>query len=150
MLRRMILALAVTTTVALGALFLARRNPVVFAYHEVGSPSAEPTWVFFNPFRDRSPERTATGLLHRLQVGDTIETPRLFRGLSPERVLELGKLEAEYPLTGWKLAHRIDERTEVRLVFRVSRGPSERLISTVWVTFRLRGGWEPFMYESWY
>ena len=89
------------------------------------------------------------GLLHRLQVGDTIETLRLFRGLSPERVLELGKLEAEYPLTGWKLAHRIDERTEVRLVFPVSRGPSERLISTVWVPFRLRGDWEPFMYESW-
>jgi hypothetical protein len=128
-------------TVVIGAvavgIVLVGRKPVLFSFTDPGE-LRRPSFSLLNPFRNREPEKAAEDVLRDLGRGDV--TSALERVQSEERVSpDLYAKEQEYPLRKWKLANREDNAHEVTLLYRASRGSSERFDWDVRMRVQRRG-----------
>jgi hypothetical protein len=94
-------------------------KPVVYSYSDPATPSLVPTFVVFNPFRDREPENTAQQLLNRLKKGECERAiSNLFSAADLQIICEK---EAKYKLEDWDLRDRTDQDDTVSLHYRVKR-----------------------------
>ena len=117
-----------------------------------GDRVGEPEFTIFNPFRDRSPERTAEAFLEQMRSGTCTEA---VTGLNntPEYNEELCGRESNYPLVAWRLENRSgDAAAKVRMYFRAHRKTYRAgYRGQLWLTVERRGGdWQVSEYECWY
>ena len=132
-------------------LYASRSNPVLYRYLLQGDPVGEPEFAIFNPFRDRSPERTAEAFLEHLRAGNCAE---VITGLNntPDYNQEICGRESNYPLVAWRLENRTGDAARVRMYYEVQRKTYRPAFQgQLWVTVERRGGnWQVSQYESWY
>ena len=148
---RIALGFLVAGVLMLVALFLARSHAVIFSYRESGNPTGDASWTILNPFRDRAPEQTSELLLKSLQSGSNPDPFGKLSRVTPTYASYLAKMEAEYPITAWKLISREDPEVAVRPAYRIARGTSSELDSRVWITVQFRQGkWEVIDFDAWY
>jgi len=131
-------------------LFVMQSGPVLYRYFEAGSPTREPAFTIFNPFRDRHPERSAEDFLQRLKDGDC-QSPMagLAHGLQYQQ--DTCEHEKTNALTSWQLRNRTDEPERVRMYYQVGRQKHPDLKGQVWVTVEKRGDqWQVTRYDRSY
>lgn len=96
-------------------------KPVLWSLAESGDPSSVPTYVIFNPFRDKAPEGEAEQFLTILKEGGcekAVAGLRIHRDFS-----DMCERESRYKLENWKLSYRKDSVKTVELYYSVSRPP---------------------------
>jgi hypothetical protein len=126
-----VIAVIAIGTVAVG------RKPVLFSFTDQGE-LRRPAFSLLNPFRNREPEKAAEDVLRDLGRGDVATA--LERVQSTERVSpDVYAKELEYPVRKWKLADRRDSAHEVMLLYRASRGSSERFDWDIRMSVQKRG-----------
>jgi hypothetical protein len=131
-------------------LYAVRSTSVLYAYVEAGSPTKEPAFSIFNPFRDRGPERSAEEFLELLKAGQCAQAMAALP-VNPERRQDTCEREGSYPLASWSLGNRRDEPQKVIMYYRVKRENLNDIRGPVWVTVEKQGGrWHVTRYESIY
>lgn len=103
-------------------------GPVVWSFKEKGSPTSEPSFAVFNPFRERHPEIEAEKILSLLKNG---ECGRVFAGLE-RRDADMCERESINGLEDWRLSNREDNGGAVRLYYRVKRKPVDAYAGEMW------------------
>jgi hypothetical protein len=147
------LRLLVLATIGVGiivvALYLSRSKAVLYGFVEGGSPTGEPVFSVFNPFRDRDPERCAEAFLALLKAGrckdavSTLEDEQSYREYICEQ-------EKDVPLSGWRLLNRSYEGAALKLYY-WDWTPGIDVNGELWVTVDKRDGqWRVTDYERWY
>ena len=146
-----LLILAATLMLGIVAyLFVMQSRSVLYRYFETGSPTKEPVFAIFNPFRDRLPERSTENFLQRLKDG---ACQSAMSGLAYELQYQQETCEHEMTnaLTTWRLTNRTDEPQSVRLYYQVGRKKYPDLKGQVWLTVEKRGNhWEVTRYDRSY
>ena len=148
---RVVGAVAVLLVIgALACLFVRRSRPVVWSYRELGDPSGEPSRAFFNPFRDRSPERVAGSLLRCVSRGETQKAiAQVGRAGARDEVVAL---TSHVRLRSWRLANRTDSPGSVELFYWTRWGTSSSWDTPVWVSVQRSLGvvpWRVVGFRSW-
>ena len=149
---KLVLVLIVLICGGLGGLFAMQSRSVLYRFVVPGTPSKEPAYAIFNPFRDRQPERSADEFLTQLQHGDCESAMgALSQAHSPEYRQTTCEREQTYRLMSWKLKNRTDESNTVRLYYEVKRQQYSGNTGQVWVTVENAGGlWRVTRYDRAY
>lgn len=127
----LIIALLVATA---GYLYYQHSIPLLYRHSEPGDPVKEPTFAIFNPFRDRSPERSAEAFLAALKAGQCDVAMSFLSDRSVERIQEMCERDKEHPLVDWRLRNRSDQFDKVRIYFQVNRSGYDGYKGQSWVT----------------
>ena len=127
-----------------------RSQPVLFSYVEKGDPVREPVFAIFNPFRDRSPERSAEGFLENIKAGQCdCELAGIVN--SPEHNQEVCKREKQSPLSGWRMMNRTDQDDTIRMYYEVRRKTYDGIHGQLWVSLARQGAdWKVTRYDCSY
>lgn len=146
-----LLIVATTLVLVVAAyLFVMQSRSVLYRYFEAGSPTREPAFAIFNPFRDRQPEKSAGEFLQQLKEGNC---QRAMSGLAHEIQYQEDTCDHEKTntLTSWRLRNRTDEPQSARLYYLVGRKSYKGLEGQVWVTVQKRGNeWKVTRYDRSY
>ena len=127
-----------------------RSKPLLYSYVEKGNPVKEPVFAIFNPFRDRSPERSAEAFLENMRAG---QCERAMVGVfgSPEHNQEVCRLEKGSPLSSWRMMNRTDQDEMVRMYYEVSRTTYDGHQGQLWVSLARHGAdWKVTRYDCYY
>lgn len=126
--------------VVLGVLWLLTSSKsVIWTFKESGDPSGEPSFVVFNPFREKRSEAEAEKVLNLLKSG---ECQKAVQNLDNGDYAELCEKESLYPLEDWKLSNRNDIEGLVKLFYRVKRKPRPDYFEGVWIDLeQTANGW---------
>lgn len=146
-----LLVVAGTIMVGLGTYLLVMQSrSVLYRYFEAGSPTKEPAFVIFNPFRDRHPENVAEIFLQRMKEGKCQDVmSELIHDIQYQQ--DTCEHERTNSLTSWQLRNRADEPQSVRLYYQVGREKFPDLKGQVWVTVEKRGDqWQVTRYDRSY
>lgn len=115
-LNKLALGVVLASSLLFGGAFAARSRPVLFqvfaqTHCACGEYFEEVTgWTVFNPFRDRSPERSAAQFLDELKDGKCTVDDQLCRhALDEHRISE------------WRLENRHDRNGRVELYYRLTK-----------------------------
>lgn len=149
---KLLIVLLVVVVSVLTFLFAMNSRSVIYRHSWPGSPSKEPAFTIFNPFRDRRPEKRATEFLVRLKNGDCENAMReLSQSYSAEYQQRTCERERTLRLLSWKLKNRTDENNKVRLYYEVNRQEYKDNRGQVWVTLEKAGeDWHVTRYDSAY
>lgn len=132
-------------------LYVSRSNPVVYRYMLRGDPVNEPEFTIFNPFRDRSPERTAEAFLEQMRSGKCTDAVAVLSHAADYNE-EMCERESRLPLVAWRLENRSGDAAKVRMYYEVHRKtypPAYR--GQLWITVERRGAdWQVSRYECFY
>lgn len=131
-------------------LYSVRSTPVLYRHILKGNPVKEPDFTIFNPFRDRSPERSAEAFLELMKASQCEQAMSVLPD-TPEYRQEICEREKESPLMSWQLTNRNDEPQKVRMYYWVKRQTYSGYQGQLWITVE-KGGeqWQVTRYESWY
>lgn len=144
------LVISLIVVLLLGFVFARRRRPILFQIlAETGCACGEyhenvTGWIVLNPFRDRSPERSAANFLEDLRNGRcTAESTLCQYALNGHRVSE------------WRLANLRDTGQSVQLYYKLTafgvdaarfRFSGEGLVEVT----RVQNGWKVSCYSSYF
>ena len=150
--RRLFIVLVVMAIVFIGiliALYSMRSRSVLFSNGAKADTFGEPSISIFNPFRNRSPERSAEMFLEALKARQCDQVIALLPMDEEYRRYVCGK-ESEHPLDSWTLKNRLDELEKVKLFYwhwRTDSDTHDRL----WITVEKRDEqWHVTNYECIY
>ena len=149
MLKVMVLIIAALLAIT-GYLYHQRSTAVLYRYVEAGDPVKEPAFAIFNPFRDRSPERSAEAFLTATRAGQCAQAMSPLVASSQHKQ-EVCEREQRYPLVDWRLANRTDQPDRTRMYYRAARTAYEGYEGQLWVTLEKSGeDWKVVQYECFY
>lgn len=95
-------------------------GPVIYSYRDRASASQGPTFILFNPLRDRSPEQVAEQFLEQLKMG---ECAKAVSGLPIpfDKQLSMCEKEGQAALDAWTLKDRSESDAVVTLHYALRR-----------------------------
>ena len=146
--KQFISVLVVLVAMLAAFVYSKRSKPVLYSYVEKGNPVKEPVFAVFNPFRDRSPERSAEAFLENMKLG-LCEREMVF--VSPQHNQEVCEREKDSPLSAWRMVNRSDQDETVRMYYEVSRKTSDGYQGQLWVSLARQGAdWKVTRYDCSY
>jgi hypothetical protein len=113
-LRLLVIVGTLLVTVLIGV-SLAYARPVLFRTYRYGAISEQPI-AFFNPLRDRTPERVGDAVLKQMKSGEYNQVLEPFVR-DAERREHLYMRETEYPVESWVLGDHLDDNEGVTLLY---------------------------------
>lgn len=99
-------------------LFLVR-NPVLLRFPGIENMRGDPSFVVFNPFRDREPEQSGEQFLREIRSGRCLEVTS---HLNMDKRNWLCQKTLEYPLRSWQTKDRNDENDKVKIFYKHKSG----------------------------
>ena len=148
---KILLLFVLVSLAAFTSLYLTRSKSVLLRFGESDTKSTGgPSFVLFNPLRDRVPEQQAAAFLELVKVQPCAQALADL-SLNQERVQYLCQMEGEHRLVSWRLADREESGSKAKVFYWTRRAPSADFKSQLWVTMEKTGGqWKVVNYESWY
>ena len=126
-------------------LLIMQSRSVLYRYFEAGSPTKEPAFVIFNPFRDRHPERVAEVFLERMKDGECNSLMSGFKN-DPQYLQDTCERENTNRLTSWRIRNRTDEAQSVKMYYQVDGHNYSD--GQLWMTVEKRGDqWQVTRYD---
>jgi hypothetical protein len=95
-------------------------GPVLYSYRDRASASQGPTFILFNPLRDRSPERVVEQFLEQLKTGDCAKAVSRLP-IQLDKQLTMCEKEGQAALDAWTLKDRSESDGVVTLHYALRR-----------------------------
>jgi len=114
---------------------LTTSKSVIWTFRENGNPSSIPSFVIFNPFREKRSEAKAEEFLTLLKNQKCEEAITGSPGISLN-TQDMCERERQNRLEDWELSYRKDGDGKVELFYRVKRVPSESYSSEMCIELK--------------
>lgn len=95
-------------------------GPILYSYRDSASASRDPTFIIFNPLRDRNPEIEAERILMQIKIGHCEKAVSNLPFTEIEKMVVCER-EAESRLEDWTLRNRRQVANTVSLHYRTKR-----------------------------
>ncbi len=126
-----LVGIVILAIVALGVIWLLLLSKsVVWSFKDKGEASIEPTFVVFNPFRDKDSESEAEKFLLLLKNGECEKVILILE--RKEKYADMCERESLNKLEDWMLSNRKDNGESVKLYYRLKRSPATNYSGEMW------------------